>query len=264
MTTFPAPRCRFPAPGSPAGSCVSYTNSRRSAGLRRIRVSSRRGLRTMHGDRPAFLSPTGCRARSGPGSFASFTRACDAFGIPALRTGSGQATSRQPSFFRYPSNTRGPLPRPALSGVPNRAGLSVTPPTRPSRASCWRPPTGPPVLPRPPCVPAITPAGPVGAPATGFPTDVSLLCPAEGRHPHCSCRSLLDVHSRSGPHGRCAANAAPCRQGLLTGSLPPQPALAAANRSDRCWAGFTSARKMCLSMAHAASASYRTGVPIVT
>ena len=183
----PNPACRFPAPGSPVGSCASHTDRREDSG-RQVVGLSRHHLRTRHGFRSAF--PSHLRRAAEPvyasttsnlcGSTPSLLHVMLPESSPSSR-GPGIATpaSLLPSdiapHLRPLSSTGitrrrqsyGPLRHPDRPGLP-LAGVRF------ARAT---PPTGLPVLrPSPSCMraAAITPAESAGALVARFPADGSL------------------------------------------------------------------------------------------
>ena len=183
----PNPACRFPAPGSPVGSCASHTDRLCESDTQAVGLS-RHDLRMRHSFRPACpprlrraAEPVHASATSNhSGSTPSLMHVMLPESLPSTR-GPGIATpaSLLPSdiapHLRPLSSTGitrrfqsyGPLRHPDRPGLP-LAGVRL------ARAT---PPTGLPVLrPSPPSMraAATTPADPVGALIARFPADGSL------------------------------------------------------------------------------------------
>ena len=110
----PNPACRFPAPGSPVGSCASHTDRRGDSGMQGVGspTSSAAAARL-----PLCIPvtyPASRRACSRlddiePVPSDSFAYACDASGIIALNAGSRHRHSRQLSSFRHRSTPEAPV-----------------------------------------------------------------------------------------------------------------------------------------------------------
>ena len=211
----PNPACRFPAPGSPVGSCASHTDGRGDSDMQGVGSPTssaaaarlplcipsrvRRAIEPVHASTTSNLS----------GSTPSLMHVMLPESLPSTR-GSGIATPRKPSSFRHPSTPEAPfLDRyyPASSVVrasppPWRPGLPLTG-FRLVRAHhrqgfpCCH------VFPLPYMPTPLPRRKRSGAPVASLPSPSSAFpLTSEGRLPHYSFRGLLSVRSRSGLYGR--------------------------------------------------------------
>ena len=131
----PNPACRFPAPGSPVGSCASHTDAGKIPGGRwsdspDSSADAARLPLCVPISSPAH--PRACLRLDGIESvrFDSFTYACDASGIIALIAGSRHRHSRQPSSFRHRSSPEAPF---LDRHYPASSVVRASPPPRPAR-----------------------------------------------------------------------------------------------------------------------------------
>ncbi len=273
MATFPVPRspnpaCRFPAPGSPVGSCTSHTGDEFQQGS----WPHGFGREELHGSRLdcgcGLACQQACRRLDGPrprtpekppppGTRPSLPHVMRP-GSPAFSGVIGHAT---PDTCRPSTSflTWGPFPRPVLLGVASSTDPSATLPAQPAPhggpVDACTSPTGLPVLPRLPSsmhAGATTPAGAVwcmcrfsSQTAIGLPLTQGGSAPAlpvsrparRSLHaPACMVAELLNAALLSGV--------------LQSMSLPPRTAPAATSRKDSCWVGFAPTRKTRLSTAH--------------
>ena len=151
-----------------------------------------------------------------------------------------------PCLLSAPLPAQGPFPRRALPRVPGTTGPSATLPARPAPrgvpvAACTAP-AGLPVLLRLPSsmhADATTPAETSRCSRRSLPGwPAAFPLTQEGRLPRHPSRGLLGVHSRSGLHGRQAAQRGPLARVLQSMSLPPWTALAARSLRRRSrWCG---------------------------
>ena len=141
----------------------------------------------------------------GKSSHYSLPAGCRTFSDPVRRL-----PVVMPRLLSMLFSNQGSFPPPALPGIRGTTSPSATLPTRPDPrgvpVGVCAPPTGLPVLlPHSSCMHAS-----VKYPGGCEPVHVSLSSrspavfpfSAEGRHPHCPFRGLLDVRSRSGLHAR--------------------------------------------------------------
>ena len=130
----PNPACRFPAPGSPVGSCVSHTNHRVDSGIQVVDRSDLCASCTTSALHPVSR-PAGRRACSRLDDiellwFHFFAYACDGSGISALYAGSRHCHSRQLSSFPHRSTPEAPF---LDRHYPASSVVRASPPPRPAR-----------------------------------------------------------------------------------------------------------------------------------
>ena len=227
--------CGFPASGSPVGTCLSHAERRFGVTLTVPMAYVSPAFQRLHGltravslavAPPGLFTPRRHRV-SRPGPFAY---ACDASELSAPSRGVRRRRhSRGLSLLRHPSTPEAP----SLGGYyPASPVLRASPPPcRPglpfagSRLPRARAPAGLPVLLRFPSsmrADATTPAETGRCLCRSLPSrSAAFPYSQEGRLPRHPFRGLLSVHSRSGLHGRRAAQGGPLTSVLQSMSLPP-------------------------------------------
>ena len=265
MAAFPGPRspnpaCRFPAPGSPAGSCASHTDHRDEVGAgpvtRQTVAAARRPSCLPHRRRcaaePVHAPTTSNRSGSTP-SLLHVTRS----ELSALRRGYRQSHSRRLSSFPHPSAPEAPSlrrhcpasavlrasPPPCRPGLPLAGFRLARARHRQGFPCCHHPPL--------PCVPPSLPRRSQPVRVARFPAGGSLPRYSGGS------ASAMPVSRPARRSLRVAAHmvakppkAARSIEVLQPKSLPPPAAPIATGWSDSCRAGFAPAEGQRLSTAH--------------